>query len=49
MGKELKINIREKLLYQFHKYIVQAFKPRIDKHSYKNGNCNKLEVFSLLR
>lgn len=36
----------EKLFYQFYKAISKAFKPGIDKHSYKRSNCDKVRIFS---
>lgn len=37
---------KEKLFYQFYKAICVAFKPGIDKHSYKRANCSKVRIFS---
>lgn len=37
---------KEKLFYQFNKSISLAFKPGIDKHSYKRSNCSKVRIFS---
>ena len=39
-------NKNEKLFFQFYKAIELAFKPCIDKHSYKKSNCKKVRIFS---